>query len=279
MISVCIPAHNSWETIEETLHSVYDNTIVPTQVLIVDDVSSNKERYDKILSKFPATELHFNKKNVGSFSTFNECMSLARHPYIHVLHSDDMVSKNFYETLTYDMKEKKRQAFFYSTVEVNAEGKYLRKLSLQAYNRNELFKSLLCDNIVRTPSVVVTRDVITNVGHYRTDLPHVADWDLWLRILDQCEGDIYISDKAHGIYRSFEHNKTTKMQRSGKALSGKIKLLTEMRKRYKDYKSEIDQSKRNLCKESSIQILKFLAKSEFKPAFNNLRELKNIIYV
>lgn len=92
-VSVVIPFFNSEKTISETLLSVCNQSLLPREVIIVDDCSANPERLNNIVSHF-SKQLNirciYQSENKGAAYARNIGVSLASSSYIAFLDSDDV---------------------------------------------------------------------------------------------------------------------------------------------------------------------------------------------
>lgn len=95
-VSVIIPVYNSMDTIERAVKSVVKQTLLPKEIIIVDDCSTNhmmrnileyvKKEYSKII---PITII-YSEKNAGPGTARNIGWEVAKGKYIAFLDSDDV---------------------------------------------------------------------------------------------------------------------------------------------------------------------------------------------
>lgn len=92
-ISVIIPTYNSENTIERAINSVLNQTIMPIEIIIVDDSSThikNKEVLLSIKNKYQNIKLIFLNINSGPATARNAAWNIAKGKYIAFLDSDDV---------------------------------------------------------------------------------------------------------------------------------------------------------------------------------------------
>ena len=92
-VSVIIPTFNSENTIERAIKSIFNQTILPLEVIIVDDCSThnkNKEVLLKLKSKYKNIKLIFLNVNSGPATARNAAWNIAKGKYIAFLDSDDV---------------------------------------------------------------------------------------------------------------------------------------------------------------------------------------------
>ena len=95
-VSVIIPAYNCEDVIEETLASVFDQTVAPGEILVMDDGSPDgtAERVERFA---PRVTL-FRQENQGPSRARNELIRRARGKWIALLDADDLWHPSYLET-------------------------------------------------------------------------------------------------------------------------------------------------------------------------------------
>ncbi len=90
--TVIIPAYNCEKTIEQTLHSVLNQTVRDIHVLLIDDGSADQtlERAAAAAGEDSRLEILQNEQNLGVAGTRNRGLDLARSPFIAFLDADDI---------------------------------------------------------------------------------------------------------------------------------------------------------------------------------------------
>lgn len=91
-VSVIIPCYKSSETIERAVESIVNQTVHPSEIIIVDDFSEDKKTYNtlkNIKNRYNFVNLIFLKENVGPGSARNRGWEIATSNYIAFLDSDD----------------------------------------------------------------------------------------------------------------------------------------------------------------------------------------------
>jgi hypothetical protein len=99
-ITTVIPVYNGEKHILETLRSLARQTVRPDRVVVVDDGS--KDRTEQIVRGFTELPCDWrpNEKNVGLFPNHNSALRFAgESDYFHILHANDLVRPNFFESL------------------------------------------------------------------------------------------------------------------------------------------------------------------------------------
>ena len=106
-ISVIIPTYNSYEELLTAINSVCGQTLLPKEVIVVDDASEDDImiRYNKVVDKLSVCAINFillkNNKNMGPSYCRNKGIREASCEFIAFLDSDDIWHK---EKLRVQMK-------------------------------------------------------------------------------------------------------------------------------------------------------------------------------
>lgn len=106
MISLVMPTYNGSKYIREQLDSIYNQTIVPDEIIIVDDCSTDNTL--SILSEFEGKgnlKIYVNEENKGVNANFERAISLAQGDYICISDQDDVWFPNKIETTLKKLKE------------------------------------------------------------------------------------------------------------------------------------------------------------------------------
>lgn len=111
IISVIVPVYNVEKYLDDTMKSLIDQTIGfnNIEVILINDGSTdNSEKIClKYKNEYPDNIIYISKKNSGVSDTRNVGIEKSTSPYILLLDSDDMLSKDFLE-LTYNFLEKNK---------------------------------------------------------------------------------------------------------------------------------------------------------------------------
>ena len=216
--SVMIPTYNCAKYLRETLQSVLvqDPGTAQMQIEVVDDCST-KDDPKQTVGEIAKGRVVFYRQsqNVGAVRNFNACIRRARGRLVHILHGDDAVDHGFYTEIEHLATKYPDTAFLATrSVEIDERGRRLRNSpqmpSLRTSSDNPA--DLLCNNPVRTPSVVIRRSFYEKHGGFVPQLPHVADWEMWFRAI--VEGRGVMSDRPLARYRIFGDNDTSQLMRT-----------------------------------------------------------------
>lgn len=82
---------------------------------------------------------------------------------------------------------------------------------------------LAVSNRVRAPGIVVRRSAYEQVGHFRSDLPHAADWEMWTRLA--AHGTVVFVDEVLACYRRHAGSDTSARARSGATIRERVTAI------------------------------------------------------
>lgn len=184
-ISVIIPCYNSSKTIERAIESVINQTLLPKEIIVVDDCSNDNTL--ELLNNFKKKNLKFNivilslEKNVGAASARNRAWNIAKYEYIAFLDSDDG---------WHPQKLEIQYNFMVKNPQIVLTGHNCKILSEKSIIPNEILEkiyfynitkySLLFSNKYSTPTIMLKRDI---KFRFPENQRYAEDYYLWLEIL------------------------------------------------------------------------------------------------
>ena len=188
LVSVIMPSYNREKTIAKSIKSVLTQTIKDFEFIIVDDGSS--DRTVEIINCFSdkRIKLIILKNNQGANKARNIGIKHASGKYIAFLDSDDCWRSNKLEIQMQYMKEKCYKVSFtpYSIKQGNKEEKIIPSNYLKYSNNiDSIKKDLRLFNIIGTPTIIIEKDVLLEVGMFDDELPRLQDYDLAIRIVQK----------------------------------------------------------------------------------------------
>ncbi|MFZ5560837.1 MAG: glycosyltransferase family 2 protein [Pseudomonadota bacterium] len=188
-VSVVIPCYNSAASLPATLASIVRQTLVPTEIICVDDGSSDSTVtvLEQNQARFPVGCLRIIRmpRNAGAAAARNVGMDAATEPYIAFLDADDVWHERKLE-LQYGWMQRHPEADFSGhplcwfrdsavveayRVSTVAEEFSVRRISV---------RDMLVSNRFPTPSVMLKRSIPLR---FAEDLAASEDYEMWTRIL------------------------------------------------------------------------------------------------
>lgn len=183
-VAVVIPAYQAGRTLRAALGSVLTQTLMPAEVIVVDDASSDEteEIAQQFGSLLPLRTIAFSR-NRGQAAARNVAIEASASPVLAMLDADDLWLPDHLELMTSlgvgPGTMVSADAWFWTA----EEGLGARWSDMEALPAaEEQARSILRRNFVFS-GVVVDRSDLARVGGYRTSLGGSEDWDLWIRLL------------------------------------------------------------------------------------------------
>jgi len=226
--SVVIPVHNCADYLAQALPEVVAQ-LAPrddAEIIVVDDASSDDPA--RVVERLGGGRVQYrpNPGHLGAIGTFNRCLDLARGELVHLLHGDDMVLPGFYAAMEQALGDPRTVAAVCRARDVDAAGSLL--YVTRSYREGtgvwtNALDALAKSNRVRTPGIVVRRAAYDQVGGYRTDLPHAADWEMWTRLA--AHGPIVFVDQVLACYRRHAASDTSARVRTGANIRERVTAI------------------------------------------------------
>jgi len=192
LVTVILTAYNHQQYIEECLNSVFEQTYMHIQLILVDNASTDNTLTLIQERKTPSKDflLIKNLYNKGLCTAFNQALAHAKGKYVIDLSGDDVLLPqrveqqiSMFESLSEDYavifsnaryidRKSKLLDFHYP---VNNEGKALVKVPTGDVYKNVLERYFIC-----TPTMMMRTDALRELGGY-DDTLKFEDFDFWVR--------------------------------------------------------------------------------------------------
>ena len=209
-VRVVIPNHNYARFVPVCVESVLSQAGVDLEVLIIDDASSDDSQ--RIAASFAARDRRVSVRchaaNQGHIKTYNEGLEWAAGAaYAVVLDADDALTPGSLRRAWELLEAHPETGFVYGRPRVFRGDGPLPKLRTRLtrwriWPGREWFE-IRCrraGNCIFSPEVVMRTSVVRNAGGFRENLPHTADFELWMRLA--LHADVgYIGGPYQAYYR------------------------------------------------------------------------------
>ena len=209
-ISAVIPLYNGASYIEECLNSVFNQTLPPHEVIVVDDGSTDDG--PAIVERFALTRpiTLLRKPNGGQSSARNYGIAHSTGQLIALLDQDDAWYPNHLTELSKPFRRPRYPAlgWVYSNLdEVDERGKMVSRDCLQKaahviHPKRDLTHCLKADMFILPSATVMSRAAFDAVGGFDERLVGFEDDDLFLRMFRAGYDNIYLA-KAMTKWRIF----------------------------------------------------------------------------
>jgi glycosyltransferase involved in cell wall biosynthesis len=187
--SVMIPTYNCANYLRETLLSVLSQDPGPEhmEIEVVDDCST-KDDPEAIVRELGRGRVRFFRqpRNTGPIGNFNTRVRRSRGQWLHILHGDDTVRAGYYARAQDAIAAHPNAGavtFRYIFIFEDGHWQHLSELESRTPGvlGNEFIDRMMLTNVIMFPAMIVRRSVYEDLGGFRPELVHCADWDMWLR--------------------------------------------------------------------------------------------------
>jgi hypothetical protein len=212
-VSVIIPCYNYGRYLTQCVNSVLDQQDVRLEVIVIDDASSDGS--DQIVRQLGARDTRIrticHTTNQGHIGTYNEGISLVTGDYTVLLSADDVLTSGCLARATALMEEYPSVGLTYgfpiefTDGELPAARTTVKNWIIWQGHDWLWQRCNIGGNALKSPEAVVRTSVLREVGGYQIDLPHAADFALWMRAA--AISDVgYVAGADQGYYRKHASN-------------------------------------------------------------------------
>lgn len=197
-IAAVIPLYNGAKYIERAMLSVFEQTVVPNEIIVVDDGSTDDGPY--IASKFPVTVL--SKANAGQSSARNLGVARATTDLIAFLDQDDVWYHHHLELLLAPFMGPSQGAplgWVYSDLdEIDGDGHMVCQSFLAhrghgaPHPKRDIYNFIQREVYIIPSASLISRDAFNAVGGFDERLSGYEDDDLFLRLFRAGYGNEFI---------------------------------------------------------------------------------------
>jgi len=212
-VSVAIPIYNGAKFLERAINSVLNQSKKVHDIIIVDDASTDNssEVIQSIKSKNPQTDIKYyrNETNIGYSANWNKCFEYCKTKYLLILHQDDMLKTNAFETLYNFLQINPDYAIVGAYEEyINENDEIIsskKLLKTRYYEKGQVYEFVVNHgSYIACSSVMFDMEKIKKVGYFDEDV--IATDELyWPKVLTKYPIAI-LGEKL--IFRGIHKNQT-----------------------------------------------------------------------
>lgn len=220
---VAIPNYNYGRYLRECVASVASQDVDALRILIIDNASTDDSVRiaQEIADKDPRVELRLRPRNLGPHASFNEAVDWAASDCFLILCADDLLAPGALRRAGEVLAADKSLAFCYgrcvrfwrdlSPPQIDSDSEQVRYHRMSGHKFIEQFCRL---GVFQIPgATLVTRTTAQKVaGHYREELPHTDDYEIWLRLA--LAGNVAILDNVQGMLGAHDNNRSKQLKMS-----------------------------------------------------------------
>lgn len=205
-ISVVIPSYNHVAFINDTLHSIFQQTLVPQKLLVIDDGSQDNslQIIEEALKKCPFECELIARENKGLSATLNEGLAKTNGEYFAYLGSDDIWLPTFLEERV-KLLESRPQAVlaFGHAYLINEQNEIIDcSKDWTTYSDGNMLPMLLNGIVPLSPGVVYRRESLEKYGWNENSI--LEDYELYLKLT--AEGEFALDTNVLCAWRQHNYN-------------------------------------------------------------------------
>lgn len=183
-VSVIMAVYNTEKYLRESIESILNQSLKELELIIINDNStdSSLEIIKNYLKIDKRIILINNKKNLGSASSRNKGLIVARGKYIAILDSDD-IAFNHRLMFQYNFLENNKNIFLIGSSWMNINEKGIeRSIVKNHFSAKKIKVNLPYKSMIHQPTVMFRNE---KGIFYRGKFKYAQDRDLWLRFLTE----------------------------------------------------------------------------------------------
>ena len=231
LISIIVPAYNSEKTIKECLDSLIAQDYPNKEIIVVDDLSSDKTC--AIVESYKDIKLVPLKNHLGlPGSVRNAGIDVAVGKYISFIDSDDFWDNCVLTELFKSSVETKEKCLFYGTLDFigDPSGEVNYHQTHQPFSGRGYYE-LIKKNYIPMHPVLIEKVILDEAGGFDEDLnlKIAEDYELWLRIAYKYP--VKFVPQAKGYYNRHSESSMSQASRIERN-QAVLKVLTKIKKLY-----------------------------------------------
>jgi glycosyltransferase involved in cell wall biosynthesis len=190
-IDVIIPVYNGLPYVLKTLSGVANQTLRPTQVIIVNDGSTDNtlSALEDFKKENPLIAIKIiNKKNGGHSSATNEGIRASTSDYIALVDADDLWHPAKLEkqiSVFQNSKDPLLGVVYTGYINIDPNDIPLDYPTVKTWAKGRILEELITRGNLVTGSnsaVMMKKEVFADHGFFDEDLKCSEDWEMWIRI-------------------------------------------------------------------------------------------------
>lgn len=208
-VSVVVPSYNHAPFIERTLRSIFRQTLLPCELVVIDDGSADDsvQIIERVLRDSPIAACEFiARANRGLCATLNEGFARcrARGRYFAYLGSDDLWFPDFLQARVGVLETRPRAVLAYGNAySIDAADRIIDNTADWARYRDGSARQMLLETLAPlSPTVVYRRAALQ--AHRWNEAAGLEDYELYLRL--SAEGEFAFDRRVLSAWREHGYN-------------------------------------------------------------------------
>lgn len=228
-VSVVIPTHNRPEGLKRALNSIYNQTLKPDEIIIIDDASMVDIESEVIdyIKKDNGISIVYSRleKNSGACFARNYGVKKSTGDIIMFLDDDDTWESNkVYSQIKIFRENPTADLVYTGKLVVNEDDRDIVIRKIKPLASGYLFPDILYKNLIGTTScIAIKKSTFSGVGGFDEELPALQDIDLYIRI---CKNGAFIKhDNNFNMKYTIAPNPSKQISGSGLKQISAVKTL------------------------------------------------------
>jgi glycosyltransferase involved in cell wall biosynthesis len=207
-VSVIIPTYNRSDLLRSAIGSALDQTFTDLEIIVSDDKSTDNTR--DVVQNFADMRIKYilNKGKKGPSAARNTAISVSGGEYIAFLDDDDkwLPDKLQKQVEVLDSSQSNICGVYTKSLKIDLlTGKIISANPVTDRTRGNLLYQLMIKSPIHTPTVLVRKSCLEEVGLFDETMSYMEDLDLWIRLSMYWDFE-YISKPLTKVYvHGIEH--------------------------------------------------------------------------
>ncbi len=183
-LSVIVPTYNREHFLERALRSVLAQTVLPREIIVVDDGSADRTRYliDRLRDSSTTEIRYFSQSNSGPAAARNRGIEQSSFAVVAFLDSDDHWHKRKIEVQFHNLVDNDQYRISHTREKWLRRGKHLNQKAIHKPANGFIFNSCLGLCCVGMSTVMFEKSLCVDHGLFDEYLRCCEDYDYWLRV-------------------------------------------------------------------------------------------------
>jgi Glycosyl transferase family 2 len=245
-VSVVVPCYNYGHFLPSCVDSVLDQAGVEVEVLVIDDASPDGSAAvaRAVAARDSRVRAICHEINKGHIATYNEGLALIDGEFVVLLSADDLLAPGALRRATELMAAYPTVGLAYGFAVDFQDAPPAARVAPATWTiwRGRDWIADRCRtgrNALRSPEAVLRTTVLREVGGYRPDLPHAADFEMWMKAASISDVG-YVGGCDQAYYRVHAAN----MHSTAFSVDDPKGVIVDLRQRLTCFESVLDEAPR-----------------------------------
>lgn len=193
-VTVVIPCYNYGRFVGTAVRSVLDQPGVDVEAIVIDDASpdGSAQVVRELAAADPRVRAILHRHNLGHIATYNEGLEQANGDYVVLLSADDALTPGSLARATALLESHASVGLVYGYFETFLDdlppvSQKVRNWTIWSGNEWIEERCRRGKGCIASPEVVMRTSVQHAIGAYDPNLPHIGDFEMWMRAAAVCD--------------------------------------------------------------------------------------------